>query len=92
VAISEIMTEQSEYKQKVIIQKLKERFDCSDNTIKQRLDSIIEENDEIIDQHGDTCNLLKNASNGKPSTYQLVRIDEPTSAVEVLLLGDLINS
>lgn len=58
--------------QKELLQKLKQRFDCSDNTLKSRLEEISAKRLEITNQDGVVCQLNIKAAIGKVTVYELL--------------------
>lgn len=58
--------------QKELLQKLKQRFDCSDNTLKSRLEEISAKGLEITNQDGVVCQLDIKAAIGKATVYELL--------------------
>jgi hypothetical protein len=61
--------------QKELLQKLRERFGCSDNTLKSRLEEIGATKAEIINERDRPCTLSIKSTSGKPTLYELIEID-----------------
>lgn len=57
--------------QKELLQKLKQRFDCSDNTLKSRLEEIAAKKLDITNPNGVLCRLYIKAAMGKATVYEL---------------------
>lgn len=61
--------------QKDLLQQLKLIFDCSDNTLKSRLDEIANQQLEIMNRSGNPCMLKIKTANGKATIYELQEIN-----------------
>ncbi len=61
--------------QKELLQQLRQRFECSDNTLKNRLEEIAEKQLEIINEQGQPCTLQIKTASGKPTVYELQVIE-----------------
>ncbi len=60
--------------QKDLLQQLKPTFDCSENTLKSRLEEIAIQQIEIINERGHPCTLKIKTANGKATVYELQEI------------------
>jgi hypothetical protein len=61
--------------QKELLQQLKPTFDCSDNTLKSRLDEIATQKIEITNGSGYPCILNIKTANGKSTLYELQEME-----------------
>lgn len=61
--------------QKELLNELKKIFNCSENTIKTRLEEIEKQELEIINERERPCNLRIKVASGKPTIYELQEID-----------------
>ena len=61
--------------QKELLQQLRERFECSDNTLKSRLDEIATQQIQITNGSGNPCTLKIKTANGKATVYELQEIN-----------------
>ncbi len=72
--------------QKELLLILKQCFDCSENTLKGRLDEIADKKTEIIDHRGNVCTLRIKTANGKPTVYEL-EVSEQLTETEPHFMG-----
>lgn len=62
--------------QKELLFILKQSFECSENTLKSRLEEITEKKTEIVDHKGNICTLRTHTTNGKPTVYELEVLEQ----------------
>jgi hypothetical protein len=61
--------------QRDLLKVLTSSFDCSENTLKTRLQEIVDQQVEIINEQGQPCTLQIKTANGKPTVYELQEIE-----------------
>jgi hypothetical protein len=80
--LGEFMSEPKSYSQQEIINAIKEKFQCSIGTTKDRLREIEQSHFEIYNIEQQPCTLQCKTENGKPTNYKLVAI--PAEQLELI--------